>query len=253
VSELGRGRIRRRLRPWLLARADAVMVNGESGARYARALGAPDAKTFRVHQAVDVAAFDAAPERARDSARRLLFVGSPEPRKGLRPFLVHLAGWAAEHPERQVELRVAGADAEAWDALRLDLPDNLVVRWLGHVPYDRMPEIYADAGILAFPTLADEWGLVTNEAMAAGLPVLGSVYSQAVEELVEDGRTGWTFRPDRADDCRDAIGRALTASQAELAAMRDACRERVAGFSLEAVAERMLAAVAFAARNVSPG
>jgi glycosyltransferase involved in cell wall biosynthesis len=31
------------------------------------------------------------------------------------------------------------------------------------------------------------WGLLVNEAMAAGLPVLGSVYAQAVEELVQDG------------------------------------------------------------------
>jgi glycosyltransferase involved in cell wall biosynthesis len=252
VSELSRGWFRRRLRGWLLARADALMVNGESGAGYARGLGAADAKIFRVHQAVDVAAFGAAPERASDAARRLLFVGSPEPRKGLRPFLAHVAGWAAAHREHQIELRIAGVDAATSDASEIDLPDNLAIRWLGHVPYERMPEIYAEAGILAFPTLADEWGLVTNEAMAAGLPVLGSVYSQAVEELVEDGRTGWTFRPDRADECHDAIGRALTVPEAELAAMRDACRERIADYGLEAVAERMLAAVAYAARGASP-
>ena len=52
-------------------------------------------------------------------------------------------------------------------------------------------------GVLVFPTLADEWGLVVNEALAAGVPVLGSLYSQAVEELVRDGENGWTFRPDR--------------------------------------------------------
>jgi len=54
VSEAGRGGIRRRLRRWLLARADAVMVNGESGARYVRSFGVPEAKIFRVYQAIDV-------------------------------------------------------------------------------------------------------------------------------------------------------------------------------------------------------
>ena len=54
-------------------------------------------------------------------------------------------------------------------------------------------------------------------------------------------------------DCRDAIGRAMTTSEAELAAMRGACRARIADFSLEAVAERMLAAIGFArTRRVSP-
>ena len=57
-----------------------------------------------------------------------------------------------------------------------------------------MAEVYAKASLFAFPTLADEWGVVVNEAMAAGLPVLGSIYSQAVEELVEDGVSGWVFR-----------------------------------------------------------
>jgi glycosyltransferase involved in cell wall biosynthesis len=109
-----------------------------------------------------------------------------------------------------------------------------------------MPEIYADAGVLAFPTLADEWGLVVNEAMAAGVPVLGSRYSQAVEELVDDGRTGWTFHPDRHDECVAAIDRALTAPEEDLAVMRHACRERIAAFSYEAVAERMVGAIAFA-------
>ena len=43
------------------------------------------------------------------------------------------------------------------------------------------------SGIFVLPTLADEWGLVVNEAMASGLPVLGSVYSQAAHELCGDG------------------------------------------------------------------
>jgi hypothetical protein len=244
VSELSRGWFRRRLRGWLLARADALMVNGESGAGYARGLGAADAKIFRVHQAVDNAAFAAPGERPAEATRRLVFLGSLAPRKGLEPFLAHLGRWAAAHPERSVELRVAGVESR--QAAAPELPDNLRINWLGDVAYEHVPEVYADAGILAFPTLSDEWGLVVNEAMAAGVPVLGSVYSQAVAELVEDGRTGWTFRPDRADECLGAIERALTAPESELAAMRNACRERIRDFSFEAVSRRMLDAIAFA-------
>ena len=109
-----------------------------------------------------------------------------------------------------------------------------------------MPGVYAEADILVFPTLCDEWGLVANEAMAAGLPVLGSLFSQAVEELVEDGRHGWTYRPDRDAECRDAIDRALSTSNDELAAMGRTCRERIADFSFDRVADRMVAAIAHA-------
>jgi glycosyltransferase involved in cell wall biosynthesis len=246
ISEMGRGRARRLLRRLLLSRADAVMVNGESGARYARSFGVAESKIFRVYQAVDIDAFGLRRERSPHASRRLLFVGSPEARKGLRPFLRQLVKWAAEHSNRAIELRVAGRRDASLESAAERAPANLIVSWLGDVPYAEMPSIYAAADILAFPTLCDEWGLVVNEAMAAGVPVLGSLYSQAVEELVEDGRHGWTFHPDRDTELRDALDRALTTPADELAAMGDACRTRIAEFGFDRVCDRMAAAAAHA-------
>jgi hypothetical protein len=223
------------------------MVNGESGARYAESLGAPAAKIFRVYQAVDASAFTVpAPQRSADAARRLLFVGSPEPRKGLAAFLSRLASWSAQNPDQPLELHVAGSAREDLGEDLPDLPPTLVTTWLGHLPYDALPAVYAAADLLVFPTLADEWGLVVNEAMSAGVPVLGSVYSQAVLELVEEGRTGWSFRPDRDDSCRDAFDRALRAPREVLVSFGAAGRERITKFGIDDVAERMLAAIAFA-------
>ena len=245
---MGRGGFRRALRRRLLERADAVMVNGESGARYARSLGTPEQKIFVVYQAVDASAFADVRRSEAGSKLRLLFVDSARPRKGkgLVPLLTQLADRAASHPERAIELRVAGSDLAGSGIALPELPENLDVRWLGNVPYERMPELYADSDLLAFPTLSDEWGLVANEALSAGLPVLGSVYSQAVVELVEDGRTGWTFRPDDDDEFRAALERVFATSPESLRSMGDAGRERIADFGIDAVAERMLVAIEFA-------
>jgi glycosyltransferase involved in cell wall biosynthesis len=243
VSESGRGWLRRRLRRWLLARADAVMVNGESGARYVRGFGLPESRIFRVGQAVDLKAFEAPLTRRGAAAHRLLFVGLPEPGKGLVPFLRVLADRARLEPERRLELWIAGAEEEQCPLPDLHPPPNLCLRWLGAVPYARMPELYRRVGILAFPTLSDEWGLVVNEAFAAGVPVLGSVHSQAVEELVEEGRTGWRFRPEDPADCAAALDRALALPADALDELRPACRERVEAFSFARVAARMLRAI----------
>src|SRR5258708_40228945 len=54
-------------------------------------------------------------------------------------------------------------------------PQNITVKFCGAVAYSELPGIYAQCGLLVFPTLADEWGMVVNEALAAGLPILGSV------------------------------------------------------------------------------
>ena len=128
-------------------------------------------------------------------------------------------------------------------------PPNLSTKLLGHVPYDRLPEVYAQSGLLAFPTLADEWGMVVVEAMASGLPVLGSVYSQAVDELVVDGETGWTFRPDHPSEVKAAIHRALSESNEQLDRSGLVARQGVKTMTPVAMADQIVAAADFACQR----
>ena len=76
------------------------------------------------------------------------------------------------------------------------LPPQVTVRFFGNVQYLDLPTYFSACDATVLPCLADTWGLVVNESLAAGVPVLGSLYSQAVQELVEDGCNGWTFYPD---------------------------------------------------------
>ena len=125
-------------------------------------------------------------------------------------------------------------------------PENLKLRLLGEHPFAALVECYAQAGILVFPTLSDEWGLVMNEALAAGLPVLGSVYSQAVDELCVEGETGWRFRPDQPDEMEAAIDRALNTPHETLEQMRRIGRQRVEKLTPGYGAETFLAVISAA-------
>lgn len=245
-SEQGRGRLRQGLRRLLVPGADAVLVNGEAGARYIRRFGVPDSRIFHVPYVTDNAPFLALPlRRPPDAERRLLFSGQLIPRKGIDQFVAALTTWAIRHPRQGVEFWLLGDGPLQTKLQQLPLPDNLRLRFLAPIPYQELPGIYAQAGILAFPTLADEWGMVINEAMASGLPVLASLYSQAVEELVSDGETGWVFHPDRAEEMYAALDRALRASPEELAVMRVKARERLAPFTPALAADRVLRALDF--------
>ena len=63
--------------------------------------------------------------------------------------------------------------------------------------------------------------------MVAGLPVLDSVYAQAVEELVEEGVIGWTsFRPDDPDDIYPTLTRTMSVEGDHLRKMRRQIRPR---------------------------
>ena len=87
------------------------------------------------------------------------------------------------------------------------------------------------------PSFADEWGLVPIEALASGMPVLGSFYAQSIETVVKDGHNGWVFRTDDADSVFKAIDTAMACSNEHLAAMQDACRQSVAHITPIATAE----------------
>ena len=247
VTEQGRGRLRSLLRRKLLRMADAVIVNGASGARYVRQFGAVQERVFRVPQTTDVGPFMAVPlARPSSARRRFLYCGQLTQRKGLVPFVSHLAAFARAHPNQALEMWFAGDGPLRAELAEFRRPDNLDFAFLGNVPYDRLPEVYGQAGILVFPTLADEWGLVVVEAMAAGLPVLGSLYSQAVEDLVTDGVNGWTFRPDHALDLRSALNRAVGAPVEEIDRMGRHARNRVRDLTPELMSRQMMTAMEYA-------
>jgi glycosyltransferase involved in cell wall biosynthesis len=237
-SERGRDRqwVRRMLRRVLLRRADVVFVPGQSGARYVRRFGAhPD--RIRVVRSVSPLKDVTSAQIGRNGGRRLLYVGQLIERKGIVSFVQALGRWGLRHPDEEVSLRIVGAGPEAARLETLPLPGNVTVDSTASLPYEHMAEMYQTADVFVFPTLADVWGLVVNEAMSIGLPVLGSCHSQAVEELVEEGINGWTFAPDRPEAVDEALERVLATPPEQLARMGAAARDTVRPLTPDYVAD----------------
>lgn len=239
-TEQGRSRLRVRLRRYLLGRAAAVMVNGESGARYIRSLGYDDDRIHRVPQASPTGC-DGPIRREEGGPLRLVYVGRLVELKGIDRLVDGLESWCGRR-RVPVELTLVGpGDAGSPAGERAD--GFLVVRRTGPVPPAALPERYRAADALVFPTLADEWGLVVNEAMSCGLPVLGSVHSQAVMELVEDGATGWLYDPERPAQLGAALDRIAEAGKPGVRAMGRTARDRVWRLTPETMAEAMAAII----------
>ena len=96
------------------------------------------------------------------------------------------------------------------------------------MPPDDLAVEMIRSGALIAPTLADEWMLVVNEALQAGLPVIGSIYAQAVTALIEDSRNGWKYEPSSESSLFNALDSYFSASSEQIAAMRWTARESVA-------------------------
>jgi glycosyltransferase involved in cell wall biosynthesis len=77
---------------------------------------------------------------------------------------------------------------------RLNLQSHVLLP--GFKQYADLPTYYALAGAFIHASVVEQWGLVVNEAMASGLPVLVSNRCGCASDLVQQGQNGFTFDPD---------------------------------------------------------
>ena len=105
---------------------------------------------------------------------------------------------ASEDSESSLcELVIAG-DGEERSLIEQVLGENGVahhVHLIGSKGYEELPSYYGLAEAFIHASTTEQWGLVANEAMASGLPVLVSNRCGCVPDLLQEGVNGWSFDP----------------------------------------------------------
>jgi glycosyltransferase involved in cell wall biosynthesis len=208
----------------LYRRADAVVTYGPHVSRYVERYR----RRGNVFEAPQASELPRA-ERDEHSGFRLLFAGRLEREKGLD---VLLDAW--RRADVHGELLVAGSGS-------LDAPGATT---LGQVPRGELPALYASADALVLPsvrtpTFLEPWGLVANEAMSQGTPVIATDAVGAVAGgLVRDGRNGLVVPAGDAEALATRI-RVLARNPELRERLGAAAAEDVAAFSAEAWVEGM--------------
>ena len=158
-----------------------------------------------------------------------LYVGRFDPKKGMDdllsvcPTLDKAAGIYF----------VGGEPTEEHLAFRRD--HNLEnVHFLGFKKKDVLADYYRAADLLVLPTWSDVWGLVINEAMAQGLPIVTTDWCVAGVELVENGVNGYIVPARNRDALAAAVNRIL---QEDYRAMGKASLEKIRPYSIENMAK----------------
>lgn len=233
------GRALRRTKGAFLRAADGVIVPGSASASYVAALGADPALTWRAPNAVDNARF-AVPATLREERTdpvRFLFAGRLESAKGVATLL---DAWSIVPPGAR--LTIAGNGTLAEPLARRVAAAGTGVDVVGHLDQEALARAYAGADAFVFPSVSDPWGLVVNEAMAAGLPIVASSAPGAVDDLVIDGENGIVVAPhDVAGFARAMSG--LAADRERRLEMGRASIERIAWFTPVSWASAMRAAI----------
>lgn len=128
--------------------------------------------------------------------------------------------------------------------------DKIEVRVCGFARQDELPGWYASARILLFPTSWDPWGVIANEACAAGLPVIVTPDAGVANDLIHEGLNGFVRPLDVEDWARCAVD--LLTDDAVYQRFSAAARERVGYYSFENAAAGIVEAALSAASRSGP-
>ena len=236
------------LRRLALGLARGFVVPGRASRAYLRGLGVADARIVEAPNAVDHSIFaervDA--ERADRAALRerlgldgcvLLYAGRFEHEKGLDVLMQAMRDVPAT-------LVLAGSGP-----LEAELRDEAGrVRVVGQLTRDELVPWYAAADAFVLPSRSEPWGMVLNEAAAAGLPLVATEAAGAAHDLIEPGVNG--FRVPAEDPA--ALAEALRALATD-EALRRRAGERSRALAERFRPEQWAAAVVSAARPAGRG
>jgi len=216
--------VRNPIKEWIKRRIIALfssaLVGGSSHRAYMQELGMPSDRIFLGYDAVDNRFFTEEARKIRASSKELVKKTKPyflaSARFIEKKNLPRLLKAYALYRERAMTLEDSGSVFDLvllgdgvlrskLETLRTELGLSEYVDMPGFKQYGELPAYYAHAGAFIHASSTEQWGLVVNEAMASGLPVLVSNRCGCAADLVKEGENGWTFDPTNEEQITDLM------------------------------------------------
>jgi glycosyltransferase involved in cell wall biosynthesis len=267
-EDVARSPIRERFKCAIVSRFDAALAGGSPQARYVHELGIPRDRIFTSYAVVDNEFFANAADSAQNDPsihRHLPGLESSTPffltagrfiqRKNFGRLLEAYESYVRVHrgskPWRLVILGDGPERRSLTEAASTGVSRDAIT-FAGYHQAEEVAVYYGLASAFIHPPLVDQWGLVVNEAMAAGLPVLVSTGAGAAEDLVKDGVNGFTFDPSATSAIAEAMSR-ISRPDADLTEMGRRSRELVDSWGLERFADGLWRAACAGASSAQRG
>jgi glycosyltransferase involved in cell wall biosynthesis len=180
------GGLRKIVRAMIARWARHWISYGRTSTDYLMTLGIPRERIVQVQNCVDETWYATQAESPLEMRPRpvLLHVGQMIARKGIAEFLYAAARLQREGLRFSTVLVGGGRDRDKLERLAADLRLQNFRSYPAQPPR-AMPGFYRSADVLVFPTMEDVWGLVANEAVLSGVPVLCSRYAGCAPELFD--------------------------------------------------------------------
>jgi len=205
LSEQHLSRVHRMLRKIVYRRSAAFIACSEKGRKYYGSYDLRQESIFISHYTITPELF----RNARSFHERkydLLFSGQFTERKNPLFFIKVATLLARQKKDLQVLLL---GDGPLKDSMLKALQDaGISFDYGGYARQEELPAHYANCRLFLFPTQYDAWGVVANEAAAAGTPVLITPFAGCADELIIDGDNGFVLPLEEgawAEKCLDLL------------------------------------------------
>jgi len=204
----------------------------------------------RIHLRCQAAALDEGYDEKEVAAQRLrlasdtvapvfLYVGRLSPEKRLSILLEAFRRVLASYPAARLVVIGKGPIESELKTLAQTLDIAEHVEFAGAKSGQALSDAYLSATCLVLPSYSEPWGLVVNEALSYGCPVLVSHRCGCIPELVIEGLTGLQFDCDNIPDLAEKLIRMPVEYRSTEAAI-DACQRQVRPYSPQTAATSIL-------------
>ena len=219
---------------------DYAIVGGTRHREYLHDLGFNDQRIGLRYNAVDNAFFTdgvgalratGRPEAFEAPDRYFVFVGRLAPEKNVDLLLRSFSEYRRQGGQWGLVIVGDGPDGPALVRQAGELGVAAQVTFAGHRSTQELLPFYAFAAALVLPSSREPWGLVVNEAMASGLPVIVSRVCGAAGDVVLEGQNGFTFDSTSCEELTQLLLRVSSLSSDVLGAMGQRSREIIQEFS----------------------
>ncbi|MBX7255302.1 MAG: glycosyltransferase [Candidatus Hydrogenedentes bacterium] len=248
-------RLRRATLPivrWLVKSATAWLAYGTRAKEYLVSLGAAPERTMLAYNTVEIDEFAkraAAVPRAETRARLeittrhlILYAGNLLDLKGVPELLDAFALFSKQHSDATLLLVGSGNGEAGYREFCATHGITDRVRFEGFVAREELARYYAIADLLVLPSRSEIWGLVINEALACGLPVLATDVCGAAPDLLQDGVNGYVVPSRNPRALCNAMLRFFD-DTTDREAMTWAARDAIAPFTVARTADAFVAAL----------
>ncbi len=217
-----------------------AVTGGKAHVAYLRQLGFPADRIVGSYDVVDNAMFAAGAQTFRADrtsapvpAPFFLYVGRLAEEKNVAGLLSSWTTYRAKGGRWPLVLCGDGPERAALQNIAAATPFAADVHFPGLKNSRELLPFYAHAGCFVLPSTREPWGLVVNEAMAAGLPVLVSNRCGCSVDLVHEGENGFSFDPDNTAALTTLLQGMAQRPAAERAAMGARSAEIIRGYAPE--------------------